>query len=83
MGLECGDLLFQGEETLLHLVKLQGQRGVTSAGFASWVLILPLYLLDVGLKQQLGPHGLGAAPAPAHVVADVSVAPGELLRKDR
>lgn len=40
------------------------------------------YLLDVGLKQQLGPHGLGAAPAPAHVVADVRVAPGELLWKD-
>lgn len=41
------------------------------------------YLLDVGLKQRLGPRGLGAAAAPAHVVADVSVAPGELLRKDR
>lgn len=42
VGLECGDLLFQGEETLLHLVKLQGQRCVTSADFASWALSLPL-----------------------------------------
>lgn len=39
-------------------------------------------LLDVGLKQQLGPQRFGAAAAPAHVIADVSVAPSELLWKN-
>lgn len=40
---------------------------------------MPAHLLDVGLEQQLGPHRLGAAAAPAGVVADVGVAPCELL----
>ena len=40
------------------------------------------HLLDVGLKQQLGPHRFGAAAAPARVIADVLVAPSELLRKN-
>lgn len=37
VGLECGDLLFQRKETLLHLVKLRGQKCFSPAGFVSSV----------------------------------------------
>lgn len=36
------------------------------------------YLLDVGLQEELGPDRLAAA---VHLVADVGVAPGQLLRR--
>lgn len=37
VGLECGDLLFQRKEILLHLVKLQAQKCFSSAGPVSGV----------------------------------------------
>lgn len=75
VGLERRGLLLQGEETLLHFVKLRAwekSRESSCAPANNTRLFCFAYLLNVGLKQQLRPDRLAAA---AHAAARMSVTP--------
>lgn len=81
VGLKGGGLLLQAGEALLNFVKLRTEMlsepdmicCIFFVGFFRWA-----YLLHVDLQQELGPDGLAAA---VHLVAGVSVAPGQLLHR--